>query len=66
MVTVKALGYPSKSLLDNWIQQAHPELCPRIRQAYQALSPQAKHLAVMALCLRQGSAESVARELGVA
>ena len=65
-VTVKALGYPSKSLLGNWIQQAHPELCPRIGQAYQPLSPQAKHLAVMALCLRQGSAESVARELGVA
>ena len=64
-LTIKALGYPSKALLGVWIQQAHPELCPRIGQAYKPLSPQAKHSAVMALCLRQGSAESVAKELGV-
>lgn len=64
-VTIKALGYPSKSLLASWIQQAHPELCPRIGQAYQPLSPQAKQSAVMALCLRPGTAETVAKELGV-
>jgi transposase InsO family protein/transposase-like protein len=64
-VTIKALGYPSKSLLGSWIQQAHPELCPRIGQAYTPLSSQAKQSAVMALCLRQGSAESVAKDLGV-
>lgn len=63
--TINALGYPSKSLLGSWIQQAHPELCPRIGQAHKPLPPQAKHSAVMALCLRQGSAESVAKELGV-
>jgi len=64
-LTIKALGYPSKALLGSWIQQAYPELCPRIGQAYTPLSPQAKHAAVMALCLRQGSAESVAKDLGV-
>jgi transposase InsO family protein/transposase-like protein len=64
-LTIKALGYPSKALLGSWVQQAHPELCPRIGQAYKSLSPQAKHAAVMALCMRQGSAESVAKELGV-
>lgn len=64
-VTIQALGYPSKSLLGSWVQQAHPELCPRIGQAHKPLSPQAKHSAVMALCLREGSAEAVAKELGV-
>jgi transposase-like protein len=64
-VTIQALGYPSKSLLGSWVQQAHPELCPRIGQAHKPLSPQAKHSAVMALCLREGSAKAVAKELGV-
>lgn len=33
-LTINALGYPSKALLGIWIQQAHPELCPRIGQAH--------------------------------
>lgn len=64
-VTIKALGYPSRSLLAGWIRDAYPELRPRVGQAHEALSSQAKQSAVMALCLRQGSAQAVAQELGV-
>lgn len=64
-VTIKALGYPSRSLLASWIRDAHPELRPRVGQAHEARSSQAKQSAVMALCLRQGSAQEVAQTLGV-
>lgn len=64
-VTIKALGYPSRSLLASWIRDAHPELRPRVGQAHEALSSQDRQSAVMALCLRQGSAQQVAQELGV-
>ena len=63
--TIKALGYPSRSLLAGWIRDAYPEVRPRVGQAHEALSLQAKQSAVMALCLRQGSAQTVAQELGV-
>jgi putative transposase len=63
--TIKALGYPSRSLLAGWNRDAHPEVRPRVGQAHEALSSQAKQSAVMALCLRQGSAQAVAQELGV-
>jgi putative transposase len=64
-VTIKALGYPSRSLLAGWIQEAFPERRPHLGQAQEALSSQAKQSAVMALCLRRGSARAVAQELGV-
>jgi putative transposase len=64
-VTIKALGYPSRSLLARWIRDACPELRPRVGQARAPLSSKAKQSAVMALCLRQGSAQAVAQELGV-
>lgn len=41
------------------------ELRPRIGKAHEPLSPQAKRSAVMALCLRRGSAKTVAEKLGV-
>ena len=64
-VTIKALGYPSRTLLAAWIRQSYPDLHPRVGQAREALSSQAKQSAVMALCLRQGSARAVAQDLGV-
>jgi transposase InsO family protein/transposase-like protein len=64
-VTIKALGYPCRSVLASWIREAHPELPPRVGHAHEALSAAAKQSAVMALCLRQGSAQAVAQELGV-
>lgn len=63
-VTIKALGYPSRSLLAGWIRDAYPELRPRVGQAHEALSSQAKQAAVLTLCLRQGSAKVVAQGLG--
>lgn len=64
-VTIKALGYPSRALLAGWVRDAYPELPLRVGQAHEAVSSQAKQSAVMALCLRQGSAQAVAQELGV-
>jgi putative transposase len=64
-VTIKALGYPSRSLLAGWIQETFPEQRPHVGQVQEALSSQAKQSAVMALCLRRGSAQAVAQELGV-
>ena len=63
--TIKALGYPSRSLLAGWIQEAFPELRPHVGQVQEAMSFQAKQSAVMALCLRRGSAQAVAQEVGV-
>ena len=55
-VTIKALGYPSRSLLAGWLQGALSEQRPHVGQVHEALSSQAKQSAVMALCLRRGSA----------
>ena len=63
--TIKALGYPSRPLLADWIRKAHPEQRPRVGHAQEPRSSQAKQSAVMALCLRRGSAQAVAQELGV-
>ncbi len=41
-LTIKVPGYSSEALHVSWIQQAHPELRPRIGKAHQPLSPQAK------------------------
>lgn len=59
--TIKALGYPSRSLLGGWVRAAYPELRLQVGQAHAALSLRAKQSAVMALCLRQGSAQAVAQ-----
>ena len=65
-VTIKALGYPSRSLLSAWIEEQRPEARPRVvGRAPKSVSPAMKQSAVIALCMRQGSAQSVARELGV-
>lgn len=63
--TIKTLGYPSRSLLASWIRHDRPELHARVGQAHPAMSSLARQSAVMALCLRQGSAQQVAQDLGV-
>jgi transposase-like protein len=64
--TIKALGYPSRTLLSAWIQEQRPEVRARVvGRAQESLSPAMKQSAVIALCMRQGSAQSVAQELGV-
>lgn len=63
--TFKSLGYPSRPLLASWIRAAHPEHRPRVGQAHEALSSQAKQSAVIALWVRQGSVQQVTQEQGV-
>ena len=63
-VTIKALGYPCRSLLSAWLQELHP---PRARVGCrsQEPTPEAKQSAVIALCTRPASAQAVADEVGV-
>jgi putative transposase len=63
--TIKALGYPSRTLLPAWIQELHPEARTRVVGRSRELAPSMKEAAVIALCMRQGSAQSVAQELDV-
>jgi putative transposase len=65
--TVRALGYPSRETLRQWIQ----ERCPAIRATSvqrrrdEPFSEEEKRHAVIDLCARDGSATSVARMFGV-
>lgn len=64
-VTIKALGYPSTAVLRAWLQELHPEARTRVVGRSGERPPADKQTAVIALCMRQGSAKSVAQELGV-
>lgn len=64
-VTIKALGFPSRGLLREWIQEVHPEPRSRVVGRSRPLTGAEKHSAVIALCMRQGAAQTVAQELGV-
>ena len=64
-VTIKALGYPSRTLLSAWVQEQRPEARAWVVGGSQERSPAMKKSAVIALCMRQGSAQSVAQDLGV-
>jgi transposase InsO family protein/transposase-like protein len=64
--TIKALGgYPSRASLAAWVREIHPETRTRVVGRSRELTPAMKQSAVIALCMRQGSAQTVARELGV-
>ena len=68
VATTRALGYPTRGLLSAWVQELHPEASTRVVgrfQAHPASAPAVKHAAVIALCMRQGSARAVADEVGV-
>lgn len=64
-LTIKALGYPSRSLLSAWLQEFHPREGARVVGRSQELAPEAKQSAVIALCTRPASAQAVADEVGV-
>ena len=66
--TIKALGYPVHEPLRSWIHELPPELHARVvgRPNGVAWPPAMKQAAVIALCMRHGSAHAVAQELGVA
>ena len=63
--TIKALGYPGRGWLAAWIQELHPEPRARVVGSSQELTSALKQAAVIAMCMRQGSAKAVAQELGV-
>jgi len=63
--TIKALGYPSRGALRAWLQELHPEACSRVVGRSRDRAAVDKQAAVIALCTRQGSAKSVAQDLGV-
>ena len=65
VATIRALGYPSRSLLSAWIQELHPQDRTPVVGRSQELTPAAKQSAVIALCMRAVSAQTVAEELGV-
>lgn len=63
--TIKVMGYPSRSLLPEWIQELYPQERARVGGRSQELAPAAKQSAVIALCMRSARAQAVAEELGV-
>ena len=63
--TIKALGYPSRSLLSAWIQELNPQARAPLVGRSQELTPEAKQSAVIALCMRAASAQAVADDVGV-
>lgn len=63
--TVRSLGYPSKGLLSEWLQELLPQERARVGGRSEALAPEAKEAAVIALCMRPASAQAVADDLGV-
>ena len=63
--TIKALGYPSRSLLSAWIQELNPQARAPLVGRPQELTPEAKQSAVIALCMRPASAQAVADDVGV-
>jgi len=63
--TIKALGYPSRSLLSTWIQELNPRARAPVVGRSRELAPEAKQSAVIALCMRAASAQAVADDVGV-
>lgn len=63
--TIRKLGYPSRSLLSEWLRELNPEERTSVAGRPQELAPAAKESAVIALCMRPASAQAVAKELGV-
>jgi len=54
--TIKAMGYPSRASLAAWVREIHPETRTRVVGRSRELTPAMKQSAVIALCMRQGSA----------
>ena len=63
--TIKALGYPCRTLLAAWIRELRPQTRARVCGRSQPLTSAMKQSAVIALCIREGEAQAVAKELGV-
>jgi putative transposase len=66
--TIRALGYPSRGVLSDWVQELHPRTRTRVvggSRPRPACEPAVKQAAVIALCMRRGSAQAVADKVGV-
>ena len=65
--TIRALGYPSRGLLTSWIGELSPETKKRVvSKGHRAVRSEVfKNAAVIALCMRQTSAQASANKLGV-
>ena len=65
--TIEALGYPGRETLRAWVIEHHPEAVKRIvgRARSQPRPMDLKRMAVLALCTRDESAQTVAEKLGV-
>ena len=63
--TIRKLGYPSRSLLSEWLQERQPHERVRSGGRSQELAPEAKQSAVIALCMRPAGAQAVADDVGV-
>ena len=65
--TLRALGYPGRKTLSAWLDELHPEVRKRLvgKARVDAHPQELKQAAVVALCMRQGSARVIAEKLGV-
>ena len=65
--TIKALGYPSRALLTEWIKQEYPdEVRPCTKgQSLVHLTKEQKEQAAIELCTRDGSAQEIAERYNV-
>jgi transposase-like protein len=65
--TMKALGYPGRATLIAWIDELHPDMHHRIvgRAANVQHPLELKHAAVIELCARKTSAQTIAQRLAV-
>jgi putative transposase len=65
--TVRAVGYPSRTLLSEWIDELRPGMrkAPIRRGSAVSWTDEQKRGAVIDLCSRTGTAEAVAKSVGV-
>lgn len=65
--TVRKLGFPSRTVLGEWLREIHPEDFPHCAQSTSLvkLTKAQKENAVLDLCSRTGSARDVADQYGV-
>ncbi len=65
--TLKALGYPCRETLEGWIDELHPKARKRMvgRAPNVQHPPEIKYAAVIELCSRQTSAQTIAQKHAV-
>ena len=61
--TIRALGYPGRASLHAWVQEVNPNARPRVLGSLSSMAD--KRAAVLELCTREGSAQTIADKVGV-